>query len=92
MLESAEQRLGVRIVVRDMGSTEGRYDPKPLQCGNESTGAYRFAVVGVQHQALGIAVPLATGMRDELGGANRVEFFPFDSHFDCCKERSDQPR
>src|SRR6185437_1999811 len=68
VFEGAEQCFGVRIVIRDVRSAEGRYDPEPLQRCDEGTGAHRFAVVGVQYEALGIEVTLSAGVGDELGG------------------------
>src|SRR5438093_8467956 len=40
VLERAEQRLGVRVVVADMRSTEGGDDAKPLQRGDHGIGTH----------------------------------------------------
>lgn len=75
MFQGSEERLGVRIVVRDVRTAEGWDDAEPLESRDHGVGTHRFAVVGVQHESARIDIAISASLQDELSGdIRRVTF------------------
>jgi len=56
VLEGSEERLQVRIAVRDMRAAEGRHRTEPLQGRDQGTGKTRLNAIGVQYETARIDV------------------------------------